>query len=425
MNRTRANALALTAGWAPARAEAGALLIRESASARKTNARIIEGEAARKLSREEKWALLSPALRQHGREGIAYATLQEGMDYFITETGYIAYTRVQHPLFARRPKRIVFSDPICAPEDLPGIIRDFLAQDGRAAFGVISEECAEVLRPMGFKVNCIGYEPLVPIQSYNTLGNWKELDLIKRARNEARREGITIREEGGASLRDRQQELKALSAKWIASKKINDREIWLYARRPVFDHEEGVRKFVAYDREGKVAGFVFYDPMFREGRVFGYSANIVRCDEQRFGRLATAVHMEAADKFKAEGAEWLNLLLAPFAKLHGGKYNDDWGASVFFELSARFGNSIYNFNGLSFHKSKYRGIERPLYYASNSLVPSCDIYLAFASAGVADGCLVTVGKLLRGVLAAGRNGKGIDSPGRMGEARPSGLGPKT
>jgi len=106
--------------------------------------------------------------------------------------------------------------------------------------------------------------------------------------------------------------LAAVSAKWLSTKKVNDREIWIYARRPIFDAEEDVRKFVAYDKEGAVAGFVFYDPMYRDGKVFGYSANISRCDEQRFGRLATAVHMEAIEKFKAEGKEVLNLLLAPF-----------------------------------------------------------------------------------------------------------------
>jgi lysylphosphatidylglycerol synthetase-like protein (DUF2156 family) len=380
-------------------------LIGDSGRVRNGEVRIIEGEEAQKLSREEKWELLSPYLQQHGREGIAYATLQAGMEYFITRKGYVAYTRVRHPVFARRAKRIVFSDPICAPADLADLIGRFLTRDPRAAFGVISEECAAVLRAMGFKVNCLGYEPLIPIQTYNTKGNWKELDLIKRARNETRREGLTIQEEDGDSLRRRGEELRALSAKWVASKKINDREIWLYARRPVFDHEEGVRKFVAYDQEQRVAGFAFYDPMYRGGEVFGYSANIVRCDEARFGRLATALHMEAMDAFKPEGKEVLNLLLAPFVKLDCGRFNEDWGARLFFTLSARFGNSIYNFNGLSFHKSKYRGIERPLYFASNSLMPSGDIYLAFASAGLTDGCLGTFGKLVRGMLGASQQRK--------------------
>ena len=100
-----------------------------------------------------------------------------------------------------RPKRIALSDPICAPEDLPQLIGKFPGRRTPAVFGVISEHCAEVLRPLGFKINCIGYEPELPIQTYNTQGNWKELDLIKRARNEARREGIVIQEEDGGSLR--------------------------------------------------------------------------------------------------------------------------------------------------------------------------------------------------------------------------------
>src|SRR5216684_2584808 len=150
---------------------------------------IIDGQAAKTLNRQEKWALLSPYLRRHGREALSYATLQEGMEYFI------AYTSIYHPVFARHIKRIALSDPVCAPEDYPTLVRGFLAQHSHAAFGVISETCAEALRAMGFKVNCIGYEPEIPIQTYNTKGDWKELDLIKRARNEVKREGIVVREE--------------------------------------------------------------------------------------------------------------------------------------------------------------------------------------------------------------------------------------
>jgi lysylphosphatidylglycerol synthetase-like protein (DUF2156 family) len=365
--------------------------------------RIFEGTAAKALTQNEKWELLSPFLKQHGREALAYATLQEGMEYFIDDDGYLAYTSVQHPVFARKTKRIVLSDPVCAPEHYARLVRRFLEHSPRVAFAVISEPCAEALRGLGFKVNCLGYEPEISIQTYNTKGNWKELDLIKRARNEAKREGIIIREEDGAKLN--KQDFAGVSAKWISTKKVNDREIWIYARRPVFGHEEDVRKFVAYDKEGQVAGFAFYDPMYRNGQVYGYSANISRCDEQRFGRLATAVHMDAVEKFKTEGKELLNLLLAPFVKLELGKYNEDFGTKLFFKLSARFGNNIYNFKGLSFHKSKYRGREKPLYWASNSLLPSNDVYLAFLSADITRSYFSTLGRLIWGMLTAARNGK--------------------
>jgi lysylphosphatidylglycerol synthetase-like protein (DUF2156 family) len=220
--------------------------------------------------------------------------------------------------------------------------------------------------------------------------------MIKRARNEAKREGITIRE---VKIEDvNRAELDAVSTRWIGNKKVNDREIWIYARRPVFAFEDGVRKFVACNRDGRVAGFVFYDPMYRAGQVFGYAANISRCDERSFGRLSTAIHMEAMEKFKTEGKEVLNLALAPFVKLEQGRYNDDFGAKLFFKLSARYGNDIYNFKGLSFHKSKYRGNEKCLYFASTSLWPSNDIYLAFLSADITRSYFDTFGRLLRGMF---------------------------
>jgi lysylphosphatidylglycerol synthetase-like protein (DUF2156 family) len=360
--------------------------------------KIIESAAAQALGQKQKWLLLSPFLRKHGREALSYATLQAGMEYFIDECGYIAYTTVQHPVFARRPKRIAFSDPVCAPEDYERIMRNFLSVNRRAVFGCISEPCAEVLRRLGFKVNCLGYEVELPIQTYNTKGNWKELDLIKRARNEAKREGIVIREENIENVN--REQLNAVSARWIGTKKVNDREIWIYARRPVFEYENDVRKFIAYDREGRVAGFAFYDPIYHDGQVIGYSANILRSDEQRFGRLPTAMHMEAMEKFKPDSQEVLNLNLSPFVKLEGGKFNDDFGCKMFFKLSARYGNEIYNFQGLAFHKSKYRGNEKFLYFASNSFWPANDVYLAFLSADIARSYFTTLGQLLRGMATA-------------------------
>lgn len=363
--------------------------------------KLIVGPEAKALSRHEKWVLLSPHLSQHGREALAYSTLQDGLEYFIDDTGYIAFTTVRHPVLARKTRRIVLSDPVCAVGDYEKLIKAFLADHPYVAFVVVSEACAEVLRRLGFKVNTIGYEPELPIQTYNTQGNWKELDLIKRARNAAKREGLLIREEQKIEKVDRSQ-LMALRERWLTTKRVNDREIWIYARRPVFEYEDDVRKFVAYDREGRVAGFAFYDPMYRDGRVYGYSAPIVRTDEQRFGRMVPAFHMEAMDRFRSEGKEVLNLCVAPFAKLSQGRYNDDFATKMFFYLSERYGDNIYNFQGLSFHKSKYRGSEKSVYYASNRANPSMDVYLAFLSSDITRSYWATFFRLLWGIVTAFR-----------------------
>ncbi|SKA90100.1 Uncharacterized conserved protein [Prosthecobacter debontii] len=353
--------------------------------------RSILGNEAANLDPETKWLLLSPHIRRHGRESLSYATLQQGMEYFVHDLGYIAFTTALHPVFARKPKRIVLADPICDRQDLRPLLNAFIQEHPAAVFPVVSEYCATVLREMGFKVNCVGYEPELPVQTYNTQGNWKELDMIKRARNETKREGITIREVDISTVPVDQ--LQALSSKWLLGKKVNDREIWVYARRPVYQPEPEVRKFVAFDKNGVAIGYVFYDPMYQDGKIFGYSANTVRCDEARYGRLATAVHMTAMEIFRTEGVEVLNLLMCPFTKIEGGIYADDLMTKWFFQLSERFGGEIYNFKGLAFHKSKYRGNEKLIYYASNSLFPSNDVYLAFLTADIANSYFTTM-KLL-------------------------------
>jgi len=114
------------------------------------------------------------------------------------------------------------------------------------------------------------------------------------------------------------------------------------------------------------------------------------------------LHMEAIDRFKTEGKEVLNLCLAPFAKLAEGKYNDDFGSKMFFQLSERFGDDIYNFKGLNFHKSKYRGSEKSLYFASNRMNPSMDVYLAFLSSDITRSYWSTFFRLLWGIITAFR-----------------------
>jgi len=184
----------------------------------------------------------------------------------------------------------------------------------------------------------------------------------------------------------------------METKRLNDREIWLYARRPIFDTEKDVRKFIAREPDGRIAGFAFYDPIYRDGVVIGYSTNICRCDEISFGRLATAIHMAAIETFRGEGKQVLNLCLAPFVKLDQGAFNDDLLFYHFLKLTARYGNGIYNFDGLSFHKSKYRGRETPIYFASNGRLAVKEIYLAFAAAGISQSYLSTMGLLLKGIL---------------------------
>jgi lysylphosphatidylglycerol synthetase-like protein (DUF2156 family) len=349
------------------------------------------------LDKDAKWERFSFPLRQNGRMAFSYATLQDGMSYFSSDNGYIAYVDQKHPVFAPRGKKIVLSDPICSREDAPGLVDEFLDYaDSRAVFTIISPEFSADLRDRGFKVNCLGYEPVIDIQNYNFDGNWKELHLLRRAKNEAKKHGIRIEE---MDVRDvNSKSLEAISSGWLSGKQLSDREIWMYARPAVYDAESDVRKFFSFDNEDNLVGFAFYDPMYRDGDIVGYSANIVRGDESRFRHLSVAMNSAAGRKFKEEGKESLNLCIAPFDNVDAGEFNDDFVLKTFLKTMRRFGERVYNFGGLSSNKARYKAEEVPVYFASNGIMPVNDIYLAFLSSKIAKSYPDVLGKLGMGFV---------------------------
>jgi lysylphosphatidylglycerol synthetase-like protein (DUF2156 family) len=328
------------------------------------------------LGRKDLWNLLGPHLKKHGRCAFSYATLQNGLSYYLTDDGYLSFVPARHWMMSPFGKKVVFCNPVCGPERYAALADEFVKEHGPALFLPLYEDCAQALREKGYRVWCIGLEPEIPVQTYNTEANWNELRYIKEGLSRAQREGTIVREVGLDKLDMR--ELATISQEWLAHKRLNDREIWLYARKPVFEDEEDVRHFVAYDKTGKIIGFAFYDPIYEQGKVIGYCANICRCDERNFRQLASVIHMKAIETFRKEGKRGLNLGIAPFWEMHRGTWNDDKLVHAFLKMLYTHGNEMYNFQGLSFHKSRYRAPARPLYMATRTKLGLKDVYLAFA-----------------------------------------------
>jgi len=358
---------------------------------------LIESDNARNLEDSVKWDLLSNYLSSYGNGAFSYATLQKGVEYFLTDVGYIAYTTVRHSVFAPRTKQIVLGDPVTSDENKTRITEEFIQRGFNPVLTVISEKCAESLKDLDFKVNCIGYEPEIPIQTYNTKGNWDELNYIRRARNMIKKNKIKIFESDPANID--LESLNHVSRLWLENKSLNTREIWFYARNPVYKEEKDVRKFFAQTNEGQLIGYSFYDPIYEAGNVIGYSANTVRCDEENFGRLSMAIHMHAIDKFRKEGKRTMNLCIAPFDKIDIGKFQDSKSLYYFIKLMRKYGDRVYNFGGLSFHKSRYKAKEKPVYLATKGIMPTNDLYLAFLCSGIAESYFDTLWKLTKGIFS--------------------------
>ena len=132
--------------------------------------KIIASEAARKLSAEEKWQILGPYLKEHGRGCLAYSTLQD-LDYFIDENrGYMAYSPFKHSIFSRNGKKYVLADPITARSDYQNIIESFLTKNPDSVFIQVTRSVAEILAAFGFEVNQLGIETEIELNGFSTKG---------------------------------------------------------------------------------------------------------------------------------------------------------------------------------------------------------------------------------------------------------------
>ena len=121
-------------------------------------------------------------------------------------------------------------------------------------------------------------------------------------------------------------------------------------------------------------------------------------DESKLKKLSVAINAIAGKKFQQEGKKVLNLCVSPFDKIEQGKFNEDFLVKKFIQIARNYGHRAYNFAGLSFYKSKYRGKEKQLYFASQSLIPLNDLYLGFLASGIANSYFGLIGKIMTGVV---------------------------
>lgn len=298
------------------------------------------------------------SIRDHGNHSLAYACTQKGLRYFSPspEEGFIAYRHCWGV-------DLVLGDPVCKPEALPGMLSAFIAGRRRVAFAQINERTAELLGKLGFRVTPLGVENEIGIKEFDLTGKLKR-DL-RHSRNRARDAQLTFAEEtDDQALRD---ELQALSQVWLSTRPIYWRQMAFLVRPLANDPESDVRIFTA--RRGKqLYGFVLFDPIFADGQTTGYTATFLRAvPDAPEGTLDTIV-LHAIERFREEGCERLSFGISPLYRLKelAGLYGTGsrllhWAGRVLYRQGW-----IYNFRGLSFHKSRYRPHETPCFVAARS-----------------------------------------------------------
>gem|GEM_PF-654255 len=322
-----------------------------------TKLSVVSGNRLSETQRQE-------LVRLYGYQSSAYFNLQEGVEHFGFEgIGFLSYFP-QKTALGR--VNIIFTNPVCHPEKMERLISSFFAMvPGKTIFLGVDRIMADTLSKFDFSANQMGTEFSMPIQSYEIKGKSKKH--LRHSANLGKRCGLTVKELPWADVDHKA--VQRISEEWRGNKAVKGRELRLLTRPPEFHDGWGVRKFYCYEGD-KLLGYVFFDPYFKDGKVVGYCANILRKDpDARPSDLLDFTILEAMKKFKKEGIQELSLGISPMFQVEKEK-GDRAGLRYLQKLMYKYANSLYAFQALAYHKTRYRAEESKWYLCTDDAAVS-------------------------------------------------------
>lgn len=297
----------------------------------------------------------------YGRQSLAYSLVQPGLSYFERSEGVIGYRK-------RWGVTLALGNPLAAEDALPELVSAFCgAHVGPMMFAQVEGCAAEVLRACGFHVTPMGADNFVHVPSFSLRG--RRMGDVRRYRNRAAAGGVVVTE--AVDTPALRAELQAVSREWIRTKRVRTRELE-FLDRPLATHAESdVRIFVA-KVHGRLSGFVVFDPMYAQGRITGYTASILRRLPDVPMGTQDAIVLAALEVFQREGVEWLSLGVGPMDGMLQAAREHGHGVWPLYAVCAALYHMPWqpfvNIRSLSFHKSRYRPEQRPIFVATRGAV---------------------------------------------------------
>lgn len=304
-------------------------------------------------------------VRRYGSETLSYAAaVQTGLCHFANRFGFLAYQKKYGHTF-------VLGNPVVSAEQTPAIIDEFLQQHRNVTFCQIDQRVAAILNERKYWVNELGNDSRIDLESYNFAG--KEKERFRYAANWLNRRKYEVCElEYDADVI---REVKRLSESWMRTRKVSKETAFM--NRPLeFTDQPDVRRFFLLDPDQQIVAFVFFDPIYSDGKVIGYVTAFKRRHADAPSVAEQGICKHAIDQFKSENISQLKLGLSPFADLSdadvsGQRFRYNWllRKSFRYYFNARWVNRyFFNLQGHAEFKSRFRGVKEKTYFASPSWV---------------------------------------------------------
>lgn len=315
-------------------------------------------------------------LQQHGNFSLAYSTaVQPLLRHFGDSDGYIAYRQRWGVTFA-------LGDPLTHPAAFGEILDQFNNRFRKTVFCQISRPTAELLADRGFYINEFGVDTRLMLNEFSLAG--KEKEWLRYAWNWVQRRGYQIIVADFDSVCAK--EVEQVSEAWRRSRTVKRKEVRFLNRPILLADENGVRKFYLIDPQGKIAAYVFLDPLYQDGQITGYVTAFKRRHPDATQYSEQAIMKAIIEKLKSEGVPELRLGLSPCAWIADQDFSSSWFNRKLFRsvFESRLVNRwSYNIAGHAHYKRRFRGIEEQTYFASRSKYSLLELSALVGLCGIA------------------------------------------
>lgn len=282
-------------------------------------------------------------LRATGGGTLSWMTTWEGMSYARFGRGIVAFQR-------RSGVALALGDALGPDEARAATVRAFIERAENAGLAPCFFSAGEQTRaavPEGWRSIVVADDTIIDLPGLQFTG--KAWGAVRTSLNRAEREGMTFRL---SRLADEtwgvRQQLRAISESWVGDKGLPEMGFTLGTLHEAADPE--VRIALAVSPAGDVDGFLSWLPIYGDGRVRGWTLDLMRRRDGGFGPVMEFLIGSSAQHFSAEGADVLSLSGAPLAH----EYPVDAGAIA--DLQQRMAallEPVYGFASLHRFKQKF------------------------------------------------------------------------
>lgn len=290
-------------------------------------------------------------VKKFGSSSLAYHKLQNDIKpVLFDDKVLISYQKMGNHCF-------ILGDPVGPAEAVKPAIANFIKKNRNVTWLQINQHTADILTEFDYYINCFGVETKIELPF--TLEGSQKSDL-RLLYNAALKNKIKIRE-----IYDRRLLFDKDRNLLIGYNR--KKQPFSFLARPLeYRDEINTRIFGAFSKSDLIA-FSLFDPIYHNDKIVGYAESIIQRLSNSPKGSRTLVLIEAMKQFNDEGIKRVELGVSPYYKIEPydkcSNYKKNRLTSTVFKYSFKYGDRFYNFRGLSFYKSRFRGIETPVYFA--------------------------------------------------------------